>query len=72
MASRVTPYHQQRLQDYYAREGISAPGQWADIQPHITAIDAAQAAYEWANRDVSDKLGKWDGTIYRGGWRINA
>jgi len=60
MASRVTPYHQQRLQDYYARGRISAPGQWADIQPHITAIDAAQDAYEWARRDVSDALGKWE------------
>ena len=60
MASRVTPYHQQRIQDYYDRGKVSVPGQWADIQPHITAIDAAQAAYEWANRDVSDKLGKWE------------
>jgi len=60
MATQVTPYHQERLQEYYKRGKISLLGEWADIQDHINAIDYAQIAYEWERRDVSDALGKWE------------
>ena len=57
---RVSPYHKKRLQAYYDRGEISLPGEWADIQPHIDAINGIRKAYEYANRDVSDRLGKWE------------
>ena len=60
MASRVSRYHRTRLQAYYERGRISVPGQWADIQPHIDAINIARSAYEYANRDISNLLGKWE------------
>jgi len=60
MASQVTPDQQQRIRDYYDRGKISLLGEWADIQPHIDAIDYAQVAYEYERRDVSDALGRWE------------
>jgi len=59
----VSPYHQTRLRDYYdalERGAISVPGQWADIAPHINAINIAKTAYARGNRDVDDALGKWE------------
>jgi len=35
------------------------PGQWADVSPHITAIENIRRGYRTINRDVDEALAKW-------------
>ena len=35
------------------------PGQWADVNPHITAIENIRRGYRTINREVDEALAKW-------------
>ena len=35
------------------------PGQWADVAPHVTAIENMRRAYRTQNRQVDEILAKW-------------